>query len=58
MDKNENNPKGLPSKEEIMLALTTLYNGELDFLDDVNRITFGLISKRTNHHGNSRPNYR
>lgn len=56
MDENE---KGLPSKNDIMLALTTMYSGDFDFLDNVNRVTFGLISKRTkNDYGNTRSNHR
>jgi hypothetical protein len=52
------NEKGLPSKNDIMLALTTLYSGDFDFLDNVNRVTFGLISKRKNDYGNPRSNHR
>ena len=52
-----NGMKVNPSKVEIMLALTTVYNGDFDFLDDVNRVTFGLISKRKKN-VNSRSHYR
>jgi hypothetical protein len=55
MDENE---KGTPSKNDIMLALTTVYSGDFDFLDNVNRVTFGLISKRKNDYGNTRSNHR
>jgi hypothetical protein len=58
MDDNENNPKGVPSKYDVMLALTTVFNKDYDFLDDVNRITFGLISKRNKQNANPRSNHR
>jgi hypothetical protein len=45
------------SKKDIMLALTTLYSGDFEFLDNVNRVTFGLISNRKNENGNTRSNY-
>ena len=55
----EENEKRSPSKNDIMLALTTLYSRDFDFLDNVNRVTFGLISKRTdNDDGNPRSNHR
>ena len=52
------NPKVSPSQDEIMLALTTIYFGDIQFLDNVNRVTFGLISKRTNQNGYKGTNYR
>jgi hypothetical protein len=53
----ENEPKKILTCEEIMLALTTTYSKDIDFLDDVNRVTFGLISRKTNH-ASTRSNYR
>ncbi len=59
MNENEKGaPQSSPSKNDIMLALTTLYSGDFDFLDNVNRVTFGLISKRKNDYGNPRSNHR
>lgn len=46
MDENNKPVRPLPSKDEIMLALTTVYNKDYEFLDDVNRVTFGLKSNR------------
>ena len=41
--------KEAPSKEEILQAIVTIYSNDQDFLETINKITFGLISGKKNN---------